>query len=166
MIAGLERKNLSQELFKPSKATIVMDAGIAAEDNIKWPRENSYPYIVVSRKHHRGFNEDEAVGVKQDNDCTVKVQKIIGSENDEVLLYCHSTRREKKEQAINDRFAIRFEKAAGKPGSGLHKKGCLKQYDKVLEKTGRLKQQYSRAAKHYKTEVSKNEKNGNASRSF
>ena len=82
MIAGLERKNLSQELFKPSKATIVMDAGIAAEDNIKWPRENSYPYIVVSRKHHRGFNEDEAVVVKQDNDCTVKVQKIIGSEKD------------------------------------------------------------------------------------
>ena len=63
MIAGLERKNLSQELFKPSKATIVMDAGIAAEDNIKWLMENSYPYIVVSRKHHLGFNEDEAVVV-------------------------------------------------------------------------------------------------------
>ena len=162
MIVGLERKNLSPELFKPSKATIVMDAGIATEDNIKWLRENSYPYIVVSRKHHREFNEDEAVVVKQDNDCTVKVQKIIDSENDEVLLYCHSTKREKKEQAINDRFTIRFEKAIGKLESGLHKKGCLKKYDKVLEKIGRLKQQYSKAAKHYKIEVSKNEKSGDA----
>ena len=42
------------------------------------------------------------------------------------------------------------------------KKGCLKKYDKVLEKIGRLKQQYSKAAKHYKIEVSKNEKNGDA----
>jgi transposase len=47
MIVGLERKNLSPELFKPSKATIVMDAGIATENNIKWLRENNYPYIVV-----------------------------------------------------------------------------------------------------------------------
>ncbi len=162
MIVGLERKNLSPELFKPSKATIVMDAGIATENNIKWLRENSYPYIVVSRKHHREFNEDEAVVVKQDNECTVKVQKVIDSENDEILLYCHSTKREKKEQAINDRFTMRFEKAIIKLESGLHKKGCLKKYDKVLEKIGRLKHQYSKAAKHYKIEVSKNEKTGDA----
>ena len=162
MIKGLERKNLSPELFKPSKATIVMDAGIATENNIKWLRENSYPYIVVSRKHYREFNEDEAVVVKQDNECTVKVQKVIDLENDEVLLYCHSSKREKKEQAINDRFTIRFEEVICKLESGLHKKGCLKKYDKVLEKIGRLKQQYSKAAKHYKIEVSKNEKSGDA----
>jgi transposase len=162
MIKGLEKKNLSPELFEPLKATIVMDAGIATEDNIKWLKENNYPYIVVSRKRHREFNEDEAVVVKQDNDCTVKVQKVIDSENDEVLLYCHSTKREKKEQAINDRFTVRFEEAISKLESGLHKKGCLRKYDKVLEKIGRLKQQYSKAAKHYKIEVSKDEKSGNA----
>ena len=162
MIKGLEKKNLSPELFEPLKATIVMDAGIATEDNIKWLKENSYPYIVVSRKRHREFNEDEAVVVKQDDDGTVKVQKVIDSENNEVLLYCHSTKREKKEQAINDRFTVRFEEAISKLESGLHKKGCLKKYDKVLEKIGRLKQQYSKAAKHYKIEVSKDEKSGNA----
>jgi len=162
MIKGLERKNLSPGLFERLKATIVIDAGIASEENIKWLKENSYPYIVVSRKHHREFNEDEAVVVKQTDDCTVKVQKVVDSENDEVLLYCHSTTREKKEQAINDRFTLRFEEAISKLESGLHKKGCLKKYDKVLEKVGRLKQQYSKAAKHYKIEVSKNEKNGNA----
>jgi transposase len=118
--------------------------------------------IVVSRNRHREFNEDEAVVVKQNDDCTVKVQKVIDVENDEVLLYCHSTKREKKEQAINDRFTVRFEEAVNKLESGLYKKGCLKKYDKVLEKIGRLKQQYSKAAKHYKIEVSKDEKSGNA----
>ena len=135
-----------------------MDAGIASEDNIKWLRENSYPYIVVSRKHHREFDENAAVVVKQDDDCTVKAQKVVDLENDEVLLYCHSTKREKKEKAINDRFATRFEDAVSTLESGLYKKGCLKKYDKVLEKIGRLKQQYAKAAKHYKIKISKMKK--------
>ncbi|MDA3790888.1 MAG: IS1634 family transposase [Desulfobacula sp.] len=162
MIKGMERKNISPDLFEPSKATIVMDAGIASEDNIKWLKENNYPYIVVSRKHHRQFNEDEAVVVKEDKDCTVRAQKVIDSENNEVLLYCHSTQREKKEQAINDRFTVRFEEALTALEAGLHKKRCLKKYDKVLEKIGRLKQKYSKASKLYKIEVSKDEKSGNA----
>jgi len=127
MIKELEIKNLSRNLFESLKATIVIDAEIATEDNIKWLKKNSYPYIVVSRKRHREFNEDDA-----------------------------------KEQAINDRFTVCFEEAISKLESGLHKKGCLKKYDKVLEKIGRLKQQYSKAAKHYKIEVSKDEKSGNA----
>ena len=162
MIKGLEKKNLSPDLFEPLKATIVMDAGIATEENIQWLKKNRYPYIVVSRKHHREFNEDEAVVVKQDKNCTVKVQRIVDSENDEVLLYCHSMQREKKEQAINDRFTMRFEAAINLLDSGLHKKRCLKKYDKVLEKIGRLKQQYPKGAKHYKIEVIKDEKTGNA----
>jgi len=162
MIKGMERKRVSPELFEPSKATIVMDAGIATEDNIEWLKGNGYPYIVVSRKRHRQFNEDDAVVVKQDKDCTVKAQKVIDPENNEVLLYCHSTQREKKEQAINDLFTVRFEDALTTLESGLHKQKCLKKYDKVLEKIGRLKQKYSKASKLYKIEVTKDEKSGNA----
>ena len=46
----------------------------------------NYPYIVASRKRHRQFNEDEAVIVKEDKKCTVKAQKVIDSENDEILV--------------------------------------------------------------------------------
>ncbi len=35
--------------------TVVMDAGIATEDNIAWLQEHQYPYLVVSRKKHREF---------------------------------------------------------------------------------------------------------------
>jgi len=162
MIKSMEEKRSPSDLFKPEKATIVMDAGIASENNIEWLKENQYPYIVVSRKRHRQFNDNDAVVVKQDEDCTVKVQKVIDPDNNEALLYCHSTRREKKEQAINDRFTIRFEEALSNLESGLHKKRCLKKYDKVLVKIGRLKQQYSRAAKHYNIKVDKDDKSGNA----
>ncbi|MCK5506993.1 MAG: transposase, partial [Desulfobacterales bacterium] len=100
MINGLERKNLSRKPFEPLKATIVMDAGIATEDNIAWLKGNSYPYIVVSRKRHQEFNEDEAVVVKQDDDCTVKVQKVIDSDNDEVLYKIEVYKDEKTGNAV------------------------------------------------------------------
>lgn len=162
MIKGLDKKGQKPDIFEPQKATIVMDAGIASEDNIKWLKDNKYHYIVVSRKRHREFNEDEAVIVKQDKSCTVKAQKVIDSENDEILLYCHPTQREKKEQAINDRFTVRFEDALKHLEAGLHIKGRLKKYDKVLEKIGRLKQKYSKASKLYKIDVSKDKKSDNA----
>jgi len=162
MIKGMEINRVSPEIFEPSKATIVMDAGIASEENIEWLKKNDYPYIVVSRKRHRQFDEDEAVVVKQDNEGTIKAQKVIDLENNEMLLYCHSTQREKKEQAINDRFTVRFEEALTYLESGLHKKGRLKKYDKVLEKIGRLKQKNSKASKLYTIDVSCDEESGNA----
>ena len=51
-----------------------------------------------------------------------------------------------------------------KLNAGLHKKGCIKKYDKVLLSLGRLKQKYSRAAKNYRITVNKDKKTGNAVR--
>jgi len=153
-----------QQLFKQEKPTIVMDAGIATEDNINWLKENQYSYLVVSRKHHREFSEKDAAVVKTDKDCTVKAYKKINDETGEVELYCHSTRREDKEKAIYNRFSIRFEEALDKLNSGLHKKGCVKKYDKVLVSLGRLNQKYSRVSKNYRIVVKKDKKTGNAVR--
>ena len=171
MIKGLKGSPLRQaesterqQLFKQGKPTIVMDAGIATEDNINWLKKERYHYLVVSRKRHREFSEKEAVVVKKDKDCTVKAYKKINDKTGEVELYCHSTRREDKERAIYNRFSTRFEEALDKLDSGLHKKGCIKKYDKVLVSLGRLKQKYSRAAKNYRITVKKDKKTGNAVR--
>ncbi|MCD4806237.1 MAG: IS1634 family transposase, partial [Methanococcoides sp.] len=167
MIKGLKgspqtENTKQQQLFKQKKPTIVMDAGIATEDNINWLKKEEYHYLVVSRKHHREFSEKEAVVVKTDKDCTVKAYKKINDKTGEVELYCHSTRREDKERAIYNRFSTRFEEALDKLDSGLHKKGCVKKYDKVLISLGRLKQKYSRAAKNYRITVKKDKEKGNA----
>ncbi len=159
MIQGLE-STTTTEMFEQKKATIVMDAGIATEDNIEWLKEHDYPYIVVSRKQHREFNEDEAVLVKEDAEYKVKVQKTVDPNTGEALLYCHSTRKEKKEQAIAGRFIKRFEDTMQSLAEGLHKKGCVKKYDKVLERIGRIKQKNSKASKQYKIAVEKDDKSG------
>ncbi|RAM03855.1 hypothetical protein DO021_00040 [Desulfobacter hydrogenophilus] len=66
MIKGLERKGRNPNIVELQKPTIVMDAGIASDENIDWLKDNQYPYIVVNRQRHRQFDENEAVVVKHD----------------------------------------------------------------------------------------------------
>jgi transposase len=140
-----------------------MDAGIATEENIEWLKGEKYRYLVVSRKKHREFSETEAEEVKNDKNGTVKVQKVVNEQTGEVELYCHSSRRELKEKAIQERFNKRFEQSLCNLQAGLSKKGCVKKYDKVVERVGRLRQKYSRASKNYTISVEKDEKSANAS---
>ena len=117
----------------------------------------------MSRKKHREFDKESSVIVKKDAECTVRAQKVFDEETQETLLYCHSTMREKKDQAIGDRFVNRFEAELQKLANGLSKKRCLKKYDKVMVKIGRLRQKYSRVSSQYTITVKQDEKSGNAS---
>ena len=132
---------------------VVMDAGIASEENIQWLVDKGYRYLVISRKRKRDFDVNEAILVKNIPGESVRVQRTINQETGELELYCHSELREKKEQAIQDRFTERFEKALQSLADGLHKKGTTKRYEKVLERIGRLKEKYARAAQHYEIKV-------------
>lgn len=142
--------------------TVVLDAGLATEENIAWLVEHGYRYLVVSRKRHREFNADEAVLVKGDGDLRVYAQRIVNDRTGEVELYCHSSQREKKERGIAELFARRYEEALDKLAAGLHKKGTVKSYDKVLQRLGRLKQRYSRAAQYYEVSVEHDPNSGKA----
>ncbi len=141
--------------------TVVMDAGIATEANIQWLREQGYRYLVVSRKRQRDFDDSTAVTVKETAGQKVRVERRV-TESGEVELHCHSEAREKKEQAMQDRFAERFESALQTLHAGLTKKGCTKRYDKVLERIGRLKEKFARAAQHYEISVTPNESGSHA----
>ena len=146
------------------KPSVVMDAGIVTDDNVAWLREHGYPYLVVSRKRHSEFAEESSVVVKKDDECTVRVQKVFDEETQETLLYCHSSQREKKDQAIDDRVTKRFQEALQKLAGGLAKKRCLKKYDKVMVQIGRLRQKYSRASKQFTISVEKDDTTGNATK--
>jgi len=143
-------------------AMVIMDAGIATEDNVQWLSDNGYRYLVVSRKRNRDFDPDKAISVKQTAGQHVRVQRMINEASGEIELYCHSELREKKEQAMQDKFAERFEKALQSLADGLHKKSCTKRYDKILERLGRLKQKHSRVAQHYNITVTPDPKSDHA----
>ena len=142
--------------------TVVVDAGIATEENIAWLADNGYRYIVVSRRRHRQFDEDQAVWIKNDGERRIQAQRVVNPATGEVELYCHSSQREKKEKGIQELFAKRFEAALEKLAAGLHKKGTVKRYDKVMERIGRLKQRYARAARYYDITVDHDPNTGKA----
>ena len=144
MLQGLEGR---------SGSTVILDAGIASEENIQYLIEHGYQYIVVSRKRKRNFDEDKSLLIKDIPGQTVKVQKVVVEETGEVELYCHSQLREKKEQAIQDNFSEKYETALDKLHTGLSKKGTIKQHAKIVERLGRLKEKYARAAQHYEVTV-------------
>ena len=141
---------------------VVLDAGIATEDNIAWLKQQGYRYLVVSRKRQRCFDDGEAVTVKETPRQRVRVQRVVDPQTGEVTLHCHSIEREKKEQAMQDRAAERFEQALQKLSDGLPRPRTIKKVGKIMERIGRLKQQYGRAAQHYLIEVSEDEDSGNA----
>jgi hypothetical protein len=90
-------------------STVILDAGIASEENIEHLIEHliehHYKYIVVSRRRKRDFDEGKATVIKDVPGQTVKAQRVVIEETGEIELYCHSVLREKKEQAMQDSFA-------------------------------------------------------------
>jgi transposase len=158
-----EAKTLAQMLSELSDAraphppTVVLDAGLATEENITWLADNHHRYLVVSRERHREFNAEEAVTVKDQGELGIEVQRVVDADTGEVKLYCHSSQREKKEQSIQALFSERFEAELQKLATGLHKKGTVKRYEKILERLGRLKQKYARVAQHYDVTVEHDE---------
>jgi transposase len=125
-----------------------MDAGIASEENIQWLQGHGYRYIVVSRKRHMEFDEARCVAVKERENDTVRAMRVE-RENGEVELYCHSQRKEQKEEAMKQRFSSRLEAELQHLAEGLHLPYRLKSAKKVCEKIGRLRQKYSRASRYY-----------------
>ncbi len=137
----------------PRAPTVVLDAGLATEENVAWLKAQPYRYIVVSRKRHRQFDEQHAVTVRAEGPQRIRIQRVINPDTDAVELYCHAAQREHKDRGIDERLAQRFEAALRKLDEGLHKKRTVKDYGKGLQRLGRFKQQYARVAQPYAIEV-------------
>jgi len=141
-------------LGAPSGATVVMDAGIATEANLTWLRAQGYEYVVVSRLRERQFDPALATEVQSAGDATIKIQRVL-DEQGHALLYCHSPAREQKDRAIDAAKSAGFEAVLLKLQAGLSKPRGTQDVAKIMERLGRAKQRYSRAAQHYQVEVTK-----------
>ena len=172
MIDGLSSTDIDTSILKPnskeSKTLVVMDAGIASQENIDYLITGGYEYLVVSRKRDKQFNDNKATAVKVDRDdnAIVKAQRVeIRDEEDniqEIELYCHSKPREAKENSMQQRVQTKFTEALDYLNEGLTKPRRTKKYDKVLEKVGSLKSTYSTIAKYYTVDVKKDPNSDNA----
>jgi transposase len=146
-------ETMLHDLNAPLGALVVMDAGIATEANIQWLRKTGYGYLVVSRERSRQFNADAAISLETAAQETVRCQKVVAEDGQEVRLYCHSPGREQKEQAMAERFASRFETELNALNAGLQRPRTEKHPDKLWERIGRLKEKHHGIGQHYQIDL-------------
>lgn len=134
------------------KKTIIIDAGIAKEENLRHLRGEGYDYICVARNKpldeapRQGF---VTVRYTEGN----KVEVSVVREEGEVVLFCRSEKKRRKEEAIQTLFQERFEGELERIRGALYKKGGTKRYPKVLARIGRAQERYKKVAHFYDIDV-------------
>lgn len=127
--------------------TVVMDAGIATQENLALIRERKMDYVCVSRSRSKVVPEGERTVLK--NDAATTVQGVRLEREGEIFLYCESTGRAAKEEAMKTRFQKHFEEGLQGILESLKKKRGIKNYEKVLERVGKLRGKYPSIAQFY-----------------
>ncbi len=144
-------------LQAPKGALVVMDRGIATQDNITWLAAQGYRYLVVSRERKRTFDLASAMTVTTATQQPVHLHKVLSEDGQETRLYCYSEAREEKEKAIAERLAKRFENALTTLSVGLSRPRTQKRIDKIWQRIGRLKEKSRGVAQHYDIDVTSSE---------
>ena len=148
--------------FVNRKPIVVLDAGIATDDNIKMLKSKGYDYLCVSRSNLKAYYADiesTPVQIKDKKDQPIELLKVKVNGNDDNYLWVKSQAKRLKEQSMNGLLAQRFEEGVQIINEGINKKGGTKKLNKVHERLGRLKQKYPSVHKYYDISVRDNGEN-------
>ena len=150
-------KDLEKHSSNAKQKTIVIDAGIAVEDNLTLLRKRGYKYVCVSRIRLNDYPGDELQNAVTltNNTKNYKIELKIFKPKDAVdtWMYVQSDNKRKKEQSMDDKLSQRFEQDLQTIANGINKKGGIKKYGKVWERIGRAKQKNKSVSGKYNIEV-------------
>ncbi len=134
------------------RAIVVMDAGIATEENLAMLKENNFDYISVSRsklKDYEAVESSEIVCVADRKGQKIELLSVKSEKSDDYFLRIKSEAKGEKERSMNARFQQGFENGLECIKSSFTKKSGIKTEVKVHERIGRLKAKYPSIHKHY-----------------
>lgn len=137
------------------KPTVVIDAGIATEENLTMLKSKQYQYVCVSRSKLKDYQAtgSEIIKLNDKRNQPIEVRWVEKTGIDDRYLYVRSQMKAVKESSMNDHFSERYEEELENIARSIHKKRGTKKYEKVLERIGRIKERYSTANKHYEINV-------------
>ena len=146
------------------KPIVVMDAGIATEDNLEMlsSAPYQYDYVCVSRaeiKEYEDVSKQETLIKSQQGDYPIHTKKVTCTKRNETMLYVRSEQKALKEESMDTSKTERLEQALQYLKDGLNRPRRLKKIDRVHEKIGRLRQQYSSVAKLYEIDYKEDKEN-------
>lgn len=137
--------------------TIVMDAGIAGDKNLKMLDGKGYKYVCVSRTRLKDYKLADGAGkqIQLTNRKKEKVELQLFCPNGykDTWMYVESEGKRKKEQSINVKLRQRYEEELQNIKNSFSKKGGTKKINKVWERIGRAKQKHKWVSARYKIEV-------------
>jgi hypothetical protein len=144
-LEGIINALSSQTSFSARKPIVVIDAGIATDDNLSMLKNKGYDYMCVSRSSLKAYHADISATPVQITDKRKQPIELLkvraGSESDQYL-WVKSQAKKMKEDSMNGLLSQRFEQGIQGIQEGISKKGGTKKLNKVYERIGRLKQKY------------------------
>lgn len=142
-------------------AVVVLDAGIATEENLKLIEARGYRYLCVSRtrlKDYQYVPDRLTTFLDTKSNRTIRLRSVTTEKNTDYYIEVKSPSKEKKEEAMKLQFEKRFEEELQKIHTALHSKGGVKKSDKVHQRIGRAKEKYPSVQHYYDIAVSSDEK--------
>ncbi len=152
---------LASHTCKEKKSVVVLDAGIATEENLKLIEAKGYRYLCVSRsklKQYQAVQGRLTVLMETKSKQYVRLKAVTAEKNTDYYLEVKSPAKEMKETGMKNQFEQRFEEALQRIHKGIHSKGGIKQTDKVHQRIGRAKERYPSVQQYYIIDVLVDEK--------
>lgn len=147
----------AQTSFTHRKPMVVMDAGIANEENLQMLKSKGYDYLCVTRSKLKDYvavkEQGKPVVVLDKRNSPVELLRIKKEGINDSLLYVRSQRKALKEISMQEHFTSHFEIGLTQIKQGIQKKGGIKSIEKVWERIGRLKEKYPSAHRFFDIEV-------------
>ena len=148
-----------QTSFTARKPVVVIDAGIATDENIDMLKSKGYDFMCVSRSSLKNYYADidsRPVHIRDKKGQEIEILKVKTDKNNDHYLWVKSQAKRLKENSMNGMLSQRFEEGIQNINSGVSSKNGTKKLDKVYERIGRLKQKYPSIHKYYDITVTDN----------
>lgn len=159
-LEGMINKLRVKTSASAKKALVVIDAGIATEENLAMIKAKGYDYLCVSRSNLKNYKTEAGaatVTVTDNRKQKIEMCRVKSGRNTDYYLKVESQAKEAKERSMNQQFRTRFEAGLQKISDSLTRKGGVKQESKVHERIGRLKQKYPSIHRYFDIDIETNE---------
>jgi hypothetical protein len=156
----LDKLKTKRQKQTDAKQIVVMDAGIATEENLKMLKDESFDYLCVSRKRLKDYKIIRECPVLMEDKLhrPIEVRQIELEGESDCFYHVKSKTKGLKEHSMETRSTQAFEKGIKEIRLSLEKKGGVKKLEKVWERIGRLKQKYPSVNRLYQIVVNDNGK--------
>lgn len=163
-----DSENLSLMIDKLSRCTnaqnpvVVMDAGIATEENLEMIRAKGYQYLCVSRsklKDYQAVSGRLTVLLETKSKRNVRLKAVRDNKNTDYYLEVFSEDKYETQNSMRSQFEQRFEMELQKIAQSVERKGGTKKAAKVHQRIGRARQHYPSVQYYYDIEVTLSQDN-------